>query len=145
MTDRELWRRFSRETGIDEPYQAWAFGDDPDRLAALVLAGKKTATASSYPIYALKKEPLPQVGEYSVVLNTRREAVCIVRTTRVYTVPFQDVSPEQAYKEGEGDRSLAYWREVHRAFFTREMTEAGLSFTEDMPVVCEEFEVVYRP
>ena len=33
---------------------------------------------------------------------------------------------------------------VHRAFFTREMTAAGLLFTEDMPVVCEEFEVDYR-
>ena len=43
----------------DTPYEAWAFGGDPDKLAALVLDGVKTATASAYPMYALEKEPLP--------------------------------------------------------------------------------------
>ena len=34
---------------------------------------------------------------------------------------------------------------MHEAFFTGEMERAGLTFTEEMPVVCEEFEVAYRP
>lgn len=139
MTAQEMWK----ESGIEADYEAWAFGDDPDTLAELVRTGVKTATASAYPLYELEGEELPQVGEYSVILNSKDEAVCIIRTSKVFVTPYRDVTPEQAYKEGEGDRSLAYWRCVHEAFFSREMAQAGLTFTEDMGVVCEEFEVVY--
>lgn len=145
MTHQELWaayRAVSPDAG--EKYEAWAYGDDPDTLAELTRAGIKTATAGAGPLYQLDGEPLPQAGEYSVVLNSRDEAVCVIRTTRVYTVPFDQVSAEQAYREGEGDRSLEYWRRVHEAFFRKELSEAGLAFSPDMPVVCEEFEVVYR-
>lgn len=45
--------------------------------------------------------------------------------------------------EGEGDRSLACWRQVHEDFFRAELAEAGLEFSPEMPVACEEFEVVY--
>ena len=36
--------------------------------------GVKTATASAYPMYALEKEPLPEAGEYSVILDSREQA-----------------------------------------------------------------------
>ena len=139
MTAQEMWI----ESGIEADYEAWAFGDDPDTLAELVRTGIKTATASAYPLYELEGEELPKAGEYSVILDTNDEAVCIICTTKVYVTPYRAVTAEQAYKEGEGDRSLDYWRRVHEAFFFREMAEAGLTFTEDMGVVCEEFEVVY--
>ena len=60
-------------------------------------------------------------------------------------MPFDRVSEEQAFREGEGDRSLEYWRRVHEDFFRRELAGAGLAFSPDMPVVCEEFEVVWPP
>ena len=55
------------------------------------------------------------------------------------------VTAEHAFREGEGDRSLAYWRAVHEPFLTRELASAGRVFDEHAKVVCEEFEVVYRP
>ena len=139
MTAKEMWKA----SGIDAEFDAWAFGDDPDTLAELVRTGVKTATASAYPLYELEGEPLPEAGEYSVILNTRDEAVCIIRTAKVHVTPYCEVAAEQAYKEGEGDRSLSYWRQVHETFFRKEMEAAGMTFTEDMGVVCEEFEVVY--
>ena len=140
MDAATLWAAF----GAAGDYEAWSFGGDPDGLAALVLAGKKTATASAFPLYEAEGEPLPRAGEYSVILDSRDQALCVIRTTRVFVVPFRDVDRRQAWKEGEGDRSPEYWRQVHRDFFTRELAEAGLPFSEDMPVVCEEFELVYR-
>ena len=142
-TAEELWARFTEETGIEAEYDAWAFGDDSDALLNLVVRTDKTSTSSAYPLYALEGEELPKVGEYNIILDSKGFAGCITRTTKVYVVPFKDVTAEHARKEGEGDRSLAYWRKVHEDFFTREMAENGLAFTEDMPVVCEEFEVVY--
>lgn len=139
MTAQEMWNA----SGIEAEYEAWAFGDDPDTLAELVRTGVKTATASAYPFYELEGEDLPKAGEYSVILNTKDEAVCIIRTTKVYVTPYREVTAEQAWKEGEGDRSLDYWRRVHEAFFRKELEAVGLIFTEDMGVVCEEFEVIY--
>ena len=146
MTHQELWAAYKAvNPDAGDEYGAWAYGDDPDTLAELTRAGVKTATASAGPLYELEGEPLPQAGEYSVILNSRDEAVCVIRTTKVYTVPFDQVSAEQAYREGEGDRSLDYWRRVHEDFFRRELAEAGQTFSPEMPVVCEEFEVVYPP
>ena len=143
MNAAEMWERFCEKSGIKADYDDWAFGGAPDALAELVLNGIKTATASAYPIYEQEQEPLPKAGDYSVILNTKGEAVCIIRTTKVYVVPFREVGADHAFREGEDDRSLESWREVHRDFFTRELAEAGLPFTTDMLVVCETFTLVY--
>lgn len=138
MTAEELWK----QTGIDANYEAWAFGDDANKLADLVKRGIKTATCSAYCFYELEDEPLPQVGEYSVILNANEEAVCIIRTTKVYVTSFDQIGEEHAFKEGEGDRSLEYWREVHEKFFTEELARINCSFDFEMKLVCEEFELV---
>lgn len=41
-------------------------------------------------------------------------------------VPFDQVSERHAWLEGEGDRSLAYWREVHREAFEPDYQAAGM-------------------
>ena len=52
MTAREMWLLFRKKNSIDtDSYEVWAFGDEPDELAQLVLEGKKTATASVYDLY----------------------------------------------------------------------------------------------
>ena len=140
MTAEELWRR----SGLSGEYEAWAFGEAPDELAGLVVQGIKTATCSAYELYLINKEPLPQSGDYSVILNSNEDAVCIVKTLKVYVTEFIRVSEEHAFKEGEGDRSLDYWRRVHERFLTDELASVNKSFDENTKVVCEEFEVVYK-
>jgi len=128
-------------------YTAWQFGygvELGDSLAACVVDGPKRATAGSLWAYEAEGEPIPVPGDHSVILDGHGVARCIIRTTRVDIVPFEQVDAAFAYDEGEGDRSLEYWREVHWAFFTRELAELGREATPDMPVVCEHFEVVYR-
>lgn len=147
MKADKLWEEFCRATGTDEAceYEAWAFGDAPDKLADLVLRSIKTATASAYDLYAADGKPLPKVGEYSVILNSREDAVCVIRTTRLEVLPFCKVDERHAYLEGEGDRSLAYWREVHEDFYRRECEEYdSIEFNENFNVLCEEFECLYR-
>lgn len=85
----------------------------------------------------------PRAGEYSVILDSHGDASCVVQTTRVYVTPFRCVTPAHARREGEDDRSLDQWRAVHQAFFTRCLAEEGLRFSPDMPVLCEEFHLVY--
>ena len=140
MTPEELWER----SGLAGTYEAWSFGEAPDKLADLVLQGIKTATCSAYDLYQINTEPLPQAGDYSVILNSSEEAVCIIKTIKVYVTEFKNVSEEQAFKEGEGDRSLEYWRKVHESFLTNELASVHKEFDESTKVVCEEFEVVYK-
>lgn len=146
MKAEALWKEFiTKKTEFKNArYEAWSYGEVPDKLALLTVNGIKKATASGYDLYAVDGAPLPEVGELSIVLDGNGDAVCIIQTTNVAVVPFNEVSAEFACREGEGDRSLAYWRNVHKSFFKEDFTEAGLEFSETSLVVCEEFEVVFK-
>ena len=128
---------------IGDEIDAWDFGVEAELLADLVLRGEKTATASAYDLYALEDEPLPQEGTFDIILDSQNQAVCIVEITRVSVQPFNQVSADHAFKEGEGDKSLAYWRQVHEDCFAEWLREAGLTFTPESKVVLEEFRKVY--
>lgn len=144
MKPQEMWNAYKKiNPSIGDEIDAWAFGVEADLLADLVLKGEKTATASAYDLYAVDNDPLPQEGTFDVILDSQDQAVCIVEVTRVSVQPFHQVSADHAYKEGEGDKSLAYWRQVHEEVFTEWMSEAGLNFTPDSKVVLEEFRKVY--
>lgn len=148
---QEMWSAYLHSLGenpakTDKTFAAWHFCDnaqDATKLAALVKAGRKRATASVYWAYENDGEPLPAVGDYSVIVDWAGDAQCIIRTTSVEIVPFIKVSADFARTEGEGDRSLDYWRRVHWACFSRELQALGRRPEETMPVVCETFEVVY--
>lgn len=123
---------------VPEPYRhlrSFAFGDSPelaDELLDLVLKGLKTATCNT------EDEPnLSSPGEQWVVRDGRGTPRCVIETLDMTARRYTEVDAAFAYDEGEGDRSLAYWREAHRQYFTR----SG-QFSEDMILVCERFRLV---
>ena len=125
---------------------AWAFGDNPrlaDELLALVLSGIKTGTAQNYELVEAKGLPLPFIGGLSVLLDSEGQPRAIIETTKVEVVPFDEVTAEFAYSEGEDDRSLESWRHEHEVFFTRELKNEGKDFDPDMRVICENFRLVH--
>ena len=129
MTPQEMWNAYKQiNPSIGDEIDAWAFGVEADLLADLVLRGEKTATASAYDLYAVEDEPLPQEGTFDVILDSQNQAVCIVEVTKVSVQPFHQVSADHAYKEGEGDKSLAYWRQVHEDFFKDCFRGSGTNF-----------------
>lgn len=148
MTEKEMWEIYTKNNNINgKTYDAWCFGGDAsiaNKLAKLVANGIKTATASAYQLYEIENSPLPAVGGLNIILDTDNNAVCITKTTKVYTCLFNEVSENHALKEGEGDLSLAYWRKAHKDFFSKELKEYDLDFDENMVVVCEEFELVCK-
>lgn len=146
MTPDELFNK-AKESNI-VPYaaklqSAFQFGVSADELASLVLSGKKTATTSSLDLYD-EDESLPQNGVYAAILDSKDQAVCIIQNDSVEIKNYLDVSEKHAYLEGEGDRSLQYWRNVHNDFFVNEYQLEGLIFREqDAKMVLENFHVVY--
>jgi uncharacterized protein YhfF len=115
--------------------RSFAFGDGPDladELLELVLKGIKTATCST------EDEPNTSTqGERWIVLDGRGLPRCVIETTEITYRRYGDVDAAFAYDEGEGDRSLAYWREAHRRYFGR----LG-RFSADMMLMCERFRLV---
>lgn len=143
---KQFWQDFCQSHNLecDTPVEAWAFGataEDADELAELVNRGIKTATTSAYELYD-KNEKTPQAGEWNIVLNSKEEPVCVIQDKVVEIVPYDLISKEHAYHEGEGDRSYEYWRRAHDDFFDWEYREAGKVFYPQAPMVCEVFEKI---
>jgi uncharacterized protein YhfF len=127
------------------PADVFAFGDSrelADQLAMLVRQGVKTATCTALWTYEEAQKPLSQKGDHSVVLAGNGVPVAVIETVEVFVAPFNEVPEGFAFDEGEGDRSLAYWKEAHRNYFSRQRFKDRV-FDERIPLVCERFRVVH--
>ncbi len=141
---QEFWDGFIGEKGLDEDtdyVQIFRVGSnegESNRLLKLILRGKKRATTCLY-----DDDILPEKGDYSIITDWDGVPRCVVRTTRVQIIPFNDITLEQALKEGE-DKTLDAWRETHRAVYSRNAEQLGYEFSEDTKIVYEEFRVEYK-
>ena len=150
-TVQPFWDAFQETVPFDATarfYEVFFFADTErmaNELAELVLAGVKRATAGLLWIYEAEQKPLPKPGDLSIVTNWSGQPQCVIETEQVNTVPFDEVSEAFARMEGEGDKSLRWWREAHWDYFSRECAQIGKEPRLNMPVVCEQFKVVYRP
>jgi uncharacterized protein YhfF len=126
-----------------DPYAdavTFSFGDSPemaDALLALVIAGTKTATCGALRDYGEGKEAMPVAGRRDVVLDGHGRRAAVIETVEVTVRRFDDVDERFALDEGEGDRTLADWREGHRRYFER---HGG--FSPVMELVCERFKLI---
>lgn len=123
--------------------EKWHFERSEDAanyILGLVLTGKKRATASSLWGYA-EDEPIPKVGDVSVITYWDGTPACIVKTTAVRIIPYREMTYDIARLEGEDD-TLESWQRNHKAFWLEEGKEIGYTFSEDMPIIFEEFEVL---
>jgi uncharacterized protein YhfF len=115
--------------------ETFSFGDNPelaDELAALVLAGRKTATC-----WAAAQGLLTEIGKWMVMLDGTGRPRAVIETVELVQRGFGQVDAPFAYDEGEGDRTLAHWRRAHETYFSR----LG-QFAPDMKLWCERFRVV---
>ncbi|NVN04661.1 ASCH domain-containing protein [Asaia spathodeae] len=119
-----------------ESLERFSFGDSPalaDELLDLVLRGLKTGTC-----WAASDGQQTRIGKLSVVCDGRDQPRAITQTRSLEKRRYCDVGEDFAAKEGEGDRSLAYWRREHERYFRRLN-----QFSETMELWCEEFAVVF--
>ena len=148
MTADEYWKKFLTFSNKDsstkyiecfhfELTEEWA-----NKLLELVLLGIKKATASSYFAYEINGEPIPKIGDYSIVTDWDGNPCCIIETIAVTVLPFNEITFDICKREGEDD-NLESWQKGHKHFFTEEGKMLGYEFSETMPVVFEDFKVVY--
>ena len=126
--------------------ECFAFGITPAdarEIAQLVLDGIKTATGSVLWSYDADKKPLPIVGDLWIVIAGSDAPVCIINTTEVRIIPFDEVAADYAWDGGEEDRCLESWREIYWEYIERECQRIGLEPNTKAPLLMERFRVVY--
>ena len=149
MNINEFWQKFLKATNKDsstEYIECFHF-ELTEKLAnellELVLTGQKKATASSLWGYEIEGERIPQVGDYSIVTDWAGTPRCVIETTAVTILPYKEITFDICKREGEDD-CLESWQRGHKRFFSEECKEVGYEFSEDMPVVFEDFKLVFK-
>ena len=153
MSEKEImidkfWNEFLLKTNRDkdtkyiecfhfELTEKWA-----NELLKLVLIGQKRATSSSLLAYQITGERIPHIGDLSIVTDWKGIPKCVIETTDVTIILFKDITFDICKREGE-DEDLESWRKGHISFFSSEGNELGYKFTEDMPVIFEDFKMVF--
>lgn len=109
------------------------------QLVDSVLRGDKTATAGLRADHEPHSdEPLPQIGDRSVLLGFDDEPVAVVEATEVRVLRVADVDLAFALDEGEGFETVADWRRAHEEFW------ADHEIDDETLIVAERFKVVER-
>lgn len=115
-----------------------------DELLNLFLVGKKRAASGLVKDYEVKSIDFPKIGDHWIILDSREEPKCIVKTVNVEFCQFDKVSEKVALAEGEGDSSLEYWRKAHIEFFTPFLEGLGITDLDNETLVTEYYELVYK-
>ena len=145
----DYWADFVTATGnVGADYTVVTFGHTTamaNELVALVISGKKRATTSLLLEYATGYEPVPQMGDFIVVVDGGSRPRCIWRTTQIVVKPLIDVDDAFAWDEGEGDRTRDTWLSAHREYFSAQAQREGFAMCDTIEAVFERFEIVWPP
>jgi len=130
LTIKEFWQEFLTTTNKDnttnyiESFHFDLTEEVANGLLELVLSGVKQATASSLLAYECKAEQIPQIGDYSIVTDWSGNPRCIIETTNISILPFNEITFDICRREGEDD-TLESWQRSHRRFFADESKILG--------------------
>jgi uncharacterized protein YhfF len=110
-----------------------------EKLNALVVAGRKTATAALLvEDYEAEGEVLEEVGERLVLVDDLLRGLAILEVDNVEVLPFAAVPWDFADAEGEGFTSIDGWRSGHLRFWQT----SGTQVSDTTSIVCLRFHVV---
>lgn len=152
MNDLEIkkyWNSFKNSypeyVSYDQPVSFYFCDnkEDADECADLVVNRVKRATSPSVWSIKKNKEKFPEIGDIAIVTDWEGNPKAIIKTIKVDIVKFKDISPEYAFLEGEGDKSLVYWRAVHLEYYSNEMRAFGELPDDNMDIICEQFERIW--
>lgn len=145
-----MWDSFIKshhDAQNEEIPESWFFHnnrEDANRLGKLVLAGKKKAASGLYAWYEEANADLPKVGKKHIITDFDGKAIAIIKINKVDTIPFNRISKEYAEMDmGTTNKALNKWKKAHWDFFSSTIKESSTKPTENMLVVCEQFERIW--
>ena len=124
-----------RWIGLDAPTTRQIF--------ELIRAGDKTGTFTLPWLVERGERPPPQVGDCLVLVDYDGTPTLLVRTRRVHTLPFGDMTNEDTAVDGSPVRDIAVWRPLHTVYWGAMLEPYGLTVADEMPVIVEAFELLF--
>lgn len=122
--------------------EVWGHPAEFAGLFDLTVAGIKTATSSWHASYVASGEDFVDFGRSIMVDNPENPTREVLLVTDFIKVErFSDISKETAFRNAEGDKSVADWKRIFGDFWKRQLPEEGLTFSEDGLVVTDFFHV----
>jgi uncharacterized protein YhfF len=146
---RVLWERCAATLAVPvtQAVRVRRFGDTPTMTSALnglIMSGEKTITATTPWLTAVDPSRRGFPGAFWVVVDADSIPQGVLRTTEIKQTRFDEVTEADSQYEGKPVRPIEAWRKVHRDFFDRVLQPLGKSWSTDMPVTLERFEVICR-
>lgn len=146
----EIWNNFTKSNPQfkkDELPDSDFFHNnenDANRLAELIVNGKKKASSGLYIWYKETNADLPKIGTKLIVTDFDGKAQAIIETKKVDTIPFNKISIDYAELDmGTDIEPLEKWKKAHWEFFANAIEQSGQIPTEEMLIVCEWFETIW--
>ena len=136
----KFWEGKESPSNVTAEQFGWEGTPLADELAQSIIKQEKKATCPAHIFYELENEPLPQAGDYTVVLNSQDEPVAIIKNTDITLIPMNQVTEKMAISEAG---SYDYWYNSHVDFFKTELAEYGKEFQEDLVLVWTSFELIH--
>lgn len=146
MTSIEnFWDRCRAHLAPDDPgssYRVRRIGNTQqlsDSLLGLITSGAKTGLFSNPD----EIQPRPAAGDCFVFTDFEGRPRCVARLTEARLIRFADVGPAETACESPAARDVAAWRDIHGRYWRRIREAEGGSFSEEMPLLFQRFEVIY--
>lgn len=118
----------------------WKFCSDNEKLIKLVLNNEKKATTSLYSEYMKNGKKLPKIGEKSIIQHDNNNDACLIEIEKVIITEFKNITDDLASIEGEGDKTLEYYKNEHFKIFKK----LDSNFNDESKVVFEIFKVIEK-
>jgi len=141
-----IWEdyRIRHDLPDDTPFRMRRLGDDP-RLCRLILdlirRGEKTGTFTPVAFFDAAGESLPVAGEHYVLTDPDGRPDCVVRLTAATVKPLAEIGDDDLQVEGAALRRVDAWKKLHRQYWKERLASHGLVPDEDLPVLCQRFEL----
>jgi uncharacterized protein YhfF len=124
-----------RTIGIDE--------ETTGLIINFIKAGEKVGTFSLPWIMTAENLPMSYKGLPIILLSYDGNPELVVQLTKVFETSFGNIDAEVTSIDGPPVRDPDVWIPLHRNYWNGILKDYGISCTDDMPVLVEEFKLVF--
>lgn len=144
----DFWTVFLEETGTSpnamvSRYTYFGHSEE-ESVSALeqLLSGEKTAISHCIPDYLTKKQPLPRIGDFTMVTDFYGNPCCILKTTDVLIAPLPEV-PEPWIQYEHPGATRDTWLQKKLAEYESLAARGSFHANAENPILLERVQVIY--
>lgn len=131
---------------IGDDYEVRWFGIDAKTTQSIfnhITTDNKHGTFTLPWILERTGQPVTKVGTLITLIDYGGAPTLVLRITGNEVIKFGDIDERVTNLDGPPVRDVKVWKPVHRDFWNGVLKKYDMAVTDDMPVLVEQFELVY--